>query len=318
MPLGGGARMTFIVRRILGLVPILVLTWTAVFIVFELIPGDPVNLMLAGVPASEEVIANERARLGLDRPPLERYFTFLARAATGDLGESFRTRQPVTDMILDQLGPTLQLAGAGLVVGLTVGLFLGVLAGLRPGSWLDTTCTFTALAGSSLPSFWTGMLLIYVFGSMLGWVPIVGSGFDALILPAIVTGLFIAGDFARLVRTSIIDASRQDYIRTARAKGLSPVKIVGKHALRNALIPPVTMLGIQLSNLIGGAVVTENVFARPGLGTLLVDAVLNKDLPLVQALVVYTTAAYLVINLIIDILYGLIDPRIRHSRRVPT
>ncbi len=310
--------MTFIARRILGLVPILVLTWTAVFIVFELIPGDPVNLMLAGVPASEEVIANERARLGLDRPPLERYFTFLARAATGDLGESFRTRQPVTKMILDQLGPTLQLAAAGLVVGLTVGLFLGVLAGLRPGSWLDTTCTFTALAGSSLPSFWTGMLLIYVFGSMLGWVPIVGSGFDALILPAIVTGLFIAGDFARLVRTSIIDASRQDYIRTARAKGLSPVKIVGKHALRNALIPPVTMLGIQLSNLIGGAVVTENVFARPGLGTLLVDAVLNKDLPLVQALVVYTTAAYLVINLIIDILYGLIDPRIRHSRRVPT
>jgi peptide/nickel transport system permease protein/oligopeptide transport system permease protein len=310
--------MTFIVRRIVGLVPILVLTWTAVFIVFELIPGDPVNLMLAGVPASEEVIANERARLGLDRPPLERYFTFLARAATGDLGESFRTRQPVTDMILDQLGPTLQLAAAGLVVGLTVGLFLGVLAGLRPGSWLDTTCTFTALAGSSLPSFWTGMLLIYVFGSLLGWVPIVGSGFDALILPAIVTGLFIAGDFARLVRTSIIDASRQDYIRTARAKGLPPVKIVGKHALRNALIPPVTMLGIQLSNLIGGAVVTENVFARPGLGTLLVDAVLNKDLPLVQALVVYTTAAYLIINLIIDILYGLIDPRIRHSRRAPT
>ncbi len=309
--------MTYFLRRILALVPILVLTWSAVFFVFEAIPGDPVNLMLAGVPASEEVIANERARLGLDKPLMERYISFLGRAAVGDLGESFRTRAPVTEMILAQIGPTLQLAAAGLVVGLAMGLLLGVLAGLRPGTSLDTVCTFAALAGSSLPSFWTGMVLIYVFGSILGWVPIVGLGIDALILPAIVTGLFIAGDFARLVRSSIIDASRQDYIRTARAKGLPPIKVVGKHALRNALIPPVTMLGISLSNLIGGAVVTENVFARPGLGTMLVEGVLNKDMPLVQALVVYTTAAYLIINLLVDILYGLIDPRIRHARMAP-
>jgi len=309
--------MTYFLRRILALIPILVLTWSAVFFVFEAIPGDPVNLMLAGVPASEEVIANERARLGLDKPLMERYVGFLARAAVGDLGDSFRTRAPVTEMILAQIGPTLQLAAAGLVVGLTMGLLLGVLAGLRPGTSLDTICTFTALAGSSLPSFWTGMVLIYVFGSILGWVPIVGLGIDALILPAIVTGMFIPGDFARLVRSSIIDASRQDYIRTARAKGLPPIKVVGKHALRNALIPPVTMLGISLSNLIGGAVVTENVFARPGLGTMLVEGVLNKDMPLVQALVVYTTAAYLIINLLVDILYGMIDPRIRHARMSP-
>jgi len=306
--------MKFILRRVLGLFPILFLTWTAVFIVFESIPGDPVTLMLAGVPASEEVIANERARLGLDKPVLERYVTFLGRAATGDLGESYRTREPVTRMIMDQVRPTLELAAGGLVVGLSMGLLLGLLAGLRPNTWVDTTATFTALAGSSLPSFFTGMVMIYVFGSILGWVPIVGRGFDALILPAISTGLFIAGDFARLVRSSIIDASRQDYIRTARAKGLPPIKVIGKHALRNALIPPVTVLGISISTLIGGAVVTENVFARPGLGTMLVQGVLNKDMPLIQALVVYTTATYLLINLIVDILYGMIDPRIRHER----
>ncbi|MCU0909542.1 MAG: ABC transporter permease [Rhodobacteraceae bacterium] len=306
--------MKFILRRVLGLFPILFLTWTAVFIVFESIPGDPVNLMLGGVPVSDEVVANERARLGLDKPVWERYLSFLGRAATGDLGESYRTRQPVTQMILDQLRPTLELAAAGLLVGLTMGLLLGLLAGLRPNTWVDAVTTFLALAGSSMPSFFSGMVLIYIFGSLLRWVPIVGSGLDALILPAIVTGMFIAGDFARLVRGSIIDASRQDYIRTARAKGLPPVKIIGKHALRNALIPPVTVLGISISTLIGGAVVTENVFARPGLGTMLVTGVLTKDMPLVMALVVYTTAVYLVINLIVDILYGLIDPRIRHER----
>lgn len=230
-------------------------------------------------------------------------------------GDSFRTLQPVTDMILRQLRPTLELAAAGLVVGLTAGLILGIAAGLRPNTWLDAVCTTTALAGSSLPSFFSGMVLIYIFGSILRWVPIVGTGFNALILPAIVTGIFIAGDFARLVRASSLDAQRQDYIRTARAKGLPPIKVIGKHALRNALIPPVTVLGIQVSNLIGGAVVTENVFGRPGLGTMLVEAVLNKDMPLVQALVVYTVGAYPVINLVVDLLYAWIDPRIGDAQR---
>ena len=171
-----------------------------------------------------------------------------------------------------------------------------------------------ALVGVSLPSFWIGMMLIYVFGIMLGWVPIVGRGLPALILPSITVGLYVAGGFARLVRSSIIDAMGQDYIRTARAKGLSRAKVVFKHALRNAMIPPITLLGVQIGVLIGGAVVTENVFARPGLGTMLVDAVLTKDMPLVQALVVYTTAAYLLVNLTVDLLYGVIDPRIRLRR----
>jgi peptide/nickel transport system permease protein/oligopeptide transport system permease protein len=308
--------MAFLIRRLVGIIPILFLTWTVVFIVFEMLPGDPVNLMLAGRPASEEMIQNERHRLGLDRPVVERYVTFLGRAVTGDLGDSYRTRQPVTTMIMEQLPPTLELAAGGLVVGLFGGLFLGVLAGLKPNSWLDTVATFTALTGGSLPSFWSGMMLIYIFGSLLAWVPIVGSGFSALILPSIVTGMYLAGDFARLVRSSIIDAMRQDYIRTARAKGLAPRRIILKHALRNALIPPITLLGVQLSTLIGGAVVTENVFARPGLGTMLVDAVLNKDMPLVQALIVYTTGVYVIVNLLVDIVYTLIDPRIKYTSTV--
>jgi ABC-type dipeptide/oligopeptide/nickel transport system permease component len=168
-----------------------------------------------------------------------------------------------------------------------------------------------ALVGVSLPSFWIGMLLIWIFGTMLMWVPITGRGFSALILPSITVGLFIAGGFARLVRASVIEAMGQDYVRTAKAKGLPPVKVVLKHALRNAMIPPVTLLGIQIAVLIGGAVVTENVFARPGLGTMLVEAVLAKDMPLVQALIVYKTAAYVIINTMIDIVYGAIDPRIR-------
>jgi ABC-type dipeptide/oligopeptide/nickel transport system permease component len=306
--------MNYVLRRLAGMIPVLLFTWTVVFIVLQVIPGDPVNLMLAGVPASEEVRANERARLGLDRPVLERYVTFLGRAAKGDLGESFRTRQPVGRMILEQARSTLELALGGLLVGLLVGLVLGILAGVKPNSWVDTLCMTLALVGVSLPSFWIGMVLIYVFGNVLGWVPIVGRGLPALILPSITVGLFIAGGFARLVRSSIIDALGQDYIRTARAKGLSRARIVFKHALRNAMIPPVTLLGVQIGVLIGGAVVTENVFARPGLGTMLVDGVLTKDMPLVQALVVYTTAAYLLVNLAVDILYGIIDPRIRMGR----
>jgi ABC-type dipeptide/oligopeptide/nickel transport system permease component len=306
--------MRYFARRLLSVIPVIAVTWTLVFVVMQLIPGDPVNLMLAGVPASEEVRQRERERLGLDRPVVERYVSFLGRAAQGDLGDSFRSRRPVTSMIVEQMWPTIELAVAGLLVGLTLGIVLGILAGIRPNSWIDSLCMATALVGVSLPSFWIGMMLIYVFGTLLMWVPITGRGFGALILPAITVGLFIAGGFARLVRASIIEAMSQDYIRTAKAKGLPRSRIVLKHALRNAMIPPVTLLGIQFALLIGGAVVTENVFARPGLGTMLVDAVLTKDMPLVQALVVYKTAAYVIINVCVDMLYGVIDPRVRMER----
>ena len=303
--------MSYFVRRIIGIVPVLLVTWTIVFFVLEIIPGDPVNLMLAGRPASEEVRQRERERLGLDQPVLVRYVSFLARAVQGDLGESFRTRQPVTEMILEQLRPTLELSAGGFIVGVTLGVILGVIAGIRPNSWLDTSAMFVALLGVSLPSFWTGMTLIFVFGTTLRWVPIVGDGITALILPSITVGLFLSGGLARLIRSSILEVMNQDYIRTARAKGLSHAVVVLKHAMRNAMIPPVTLLGVQFGLLITGAVITETVFARPGLGQLLLQSVLNKDIPLVQALVVYATGVYIVLNLIVDLLYGLIDPRIK-------
>jgi ABC-type dipeptide/oligopeptide/nickel transport system permease component len=306
--------MTYFGRRLLSMIPVIAFTWTLVFVVLQVIPGDPVNLMLAGVPASQEVRERERERLGLNKPVLERYGSFLVRAVQGDLGDSFRARRPVTDMIAEQMGPTIQLALGGLAVGLVVGITLGVAAGVRPDSWIDSACMALAMVGVSLPSFWIGMVLIYVFGTVLMWVPITGRGLDALVLPSITVGLFIAGGFARLVRSSIIEAMGQDYIRTARAKGLPPGAVVMRHALRNAFIPPVTLLGVQFALLIGGAVVTENVFARPGLGTMLVEAVLTKDMPLVQALIVYKTAAYVVINTGIDMLYGIIDPRVRMER----
>ena len=303
--------MIYFIRRIFGIIPVLLVTWTLVFIVLEFIPGDPVNLLLAGRPASEEVRQRERERLGLDKPVLVRYGSFLVRAVQGDLGESFRTRQPVTVMIMEQLRPTLELSAGGFLVGVTLGIFLGVVAGVRPNSWLDTSAMFVALLGVSLPSFWTGMTLIFVFGTTLRWVPIVGDGITALILPSITVGLFLSGGLARLIRSSILEVMSQDYIRTARAKGLSHWVVVMKHAMRNALIPPVTLLGVQFGLLITGAVITESVFARPGLGQLLLQSVLAKDIPLVQALVVYATAVYIILNLMVDLLYGVIDPRIK-------
>ena len=297
--------------RLLGVIPTLLITWTFVFGAMRLVPGDPVLLMLQGTPVSDEAVEAGRAKLGLDRPLLVQYVSFLANAARGDFGDSFRSRQPVTRLIAAEFPFTLQLAVGGFLIGLIFGATLGVIAGVWPNGWVDTVCMTLALAGLSLPSFWIGMILIQVFATQLGWVPVLGTGLDALILPSISLGLFIAGGLARLTRNSIIEVMGQDYIRTARAKGLTGLRVVAKHAMRNALIPPLTLLGIQFALLIGGAVVTETVFARPGIGRLLVLAVLEKDFPMVQGIVVLTTAAYVLINFLIDLAYGLIDPRMQ-------
>lgn len=308
------ARMPWFLRRILGIVPTLFLTWSIVFGVLQLIPGDPVMLALGGTPASDEILDNERRRLGLDQPIYVQYLTFLKKMAVGDLGNGYSSKQPVSEMIAARVRPSLELALGGLLVGIVLGVALGIAAGLRPHGWIDTATMSTALVGVSLPSFWIGMLLIYVFGLQLEWVPILGDGIDALILPSITIGLFLAGGLARLIRSALIETMTQDYIRTAHSKGLSIVRVVAKHAMRNAIIPPITLLGLQFAVLIGGAVVTERVFARAGLGSMLIDAVLTKDIPLVQGLVVYTTTAYIVINLLLELLYGIVDPRIRSRR----
>jgi ABC-type dipeptide/oligopeptide/nickel transport system permease component len=302
-----------LLRSLAGVIPTLLLTWTVVFGAMQMVPGDPVLLMLGGTPTSDQVVAAERTKLGLDRSILAQYVGFLGHAAIGDFGTSFRTRQPVIRMIASQLPYTLQLAGGGLVVGILLGTLLGVAAGVWPNGWVDAGCMTLALLGVSLPAFWIGMLLIQVFATSLGWLPVLGTGLDALILPSISLGLFLAGGLARLIRSSIIEVMAQDYIRTARAKGLPPVLVVAKHAFRNAVIPPLTLLGVQFALLIGGAVVTETVFARPGIGYLLVEAVLEKDFPLVQGIVIVTTAAFVLVNLAVDIAYGFIDPRIAHA-----
>ena len=305
---------SYFLRRLAGIVPVLFISWTLIFAVLQIIPGDPVNLMLAGRPASQEVRENVRRNLGLDKPILIRYVNFLWRVVRGDLGDSYRTRQPVVREVGAQLRPTLELAAGGLLVGLVFGVSLGVLSGTRPNSWADTGSMVFALAGISMPSFWTAMLLIFFFGLKLDLFPIVGEGLPALVLPSISVGFFLVGNLARLIRSTILEVMTEDYIRTGKAKGLNHLRVVFKHALRNAMIPPVILLGVQFALLIGGAVITETVFARPGLGQLLVTSVLNKDVPMVQALVVYTTSAYIVFNLIVDLLYGVIDPRIRDAR----
>lgn len=300
-----------IVARLSGAILTLLITWTVVFGAMRLAPGDPVLLMLQGSPISDQAMDAARAKLGLDRPLAVQYVSFLLDAATGDFGDSFRSRQPVTKLIAAELPYTLQLAIGGFVIGMLIGSTLGIIAGIWPNGWIDTACMTLALAGLSLPSFWIGMILIQVFATQLGWVPVLGTGFEALILPSVTLGLFLAGGLARLMRNSIIEVMAQDYIRTAYAKGLTAVRVVLKHALRNAVIPPLTLLGIQFALLIGGAVVTETVFARPGIGRLLVLAVLEKDFPVVQAVVVLTTAVYVLINVLIDIAYGIIDPRVQ-------
>ena len=306
--------MNFFIKKILIVIPTLYIAWTVVFVTLNIIPGDPVNLMLGGRPASDEVRENVRKNLGLDKPVFERYTSFLVNATKGDLGKSYLTRQPVTTMIKENMMPTIELSIGGLIFGVFFGVFFGIFAGTKPNSMRDTFSMIIALCGISLPSFWIGMMLIYIFGTTLGWVPIVGECFVSLILPSITVGLFFAGGMARLTRSSLVDVLNQDYIRTARSKGISKYRIVLRHSLRNAMIPPVTLLGIQFGLLITGAVITEEVFARPGLGQLLLQAILAKDIPLVQALVVYMTAVYIFLNLIVDFTYGIIDPRIRLER----
>ncbi|WP_158743565.1 ABC transporter permease [Acidisphaera sp. L21] len=304
-------RVRRLLRPFAGLIPTLLLTWTLVFGALQLVPGDPVELMLANSQASEQAVAATRTKLGLDRPVWLQYVTFLGHAVTGDFGNSFRTREPVTKMIGDQLPATLWLSAGGLLFGLIFGTLLGVVAGLRPDGWIDTSIMTIALAGVSMPGFWVAMLLIQIFATSLGWLPVLGSGPTALILPSISVGLFLVGGLARLVRSSLIEVLGQDYVRTARAKGLPEARVVIKHALRNAAIPPLSLLGVQFALLIGGAVVTETVFARPGIGAMLVTAVLEKDYPLVQGIAVWTTAACVLVNLLIDLLYTILDPRAR-------
>ncbi len=306
--------LRYVAQRLIQAIPILLGVSIVVFGVLYLLPGDPVSAMLAGSGASAETIAGVRREMGLDQPIVVQYGRFLSRALRGDFGRSFTQRRPVSALIGEQFPRTLELAAASLLIGIVLGFALGIVAAAYHKTWLDTVSTGAALLGISVPQFFLGLVLILIFSYRLGWFPVTGQGGLArLVLPATVLGLGSAAFFARLVRTNLLETMRQDYVTTARSKGLPERVVLLRHALRNALIPVITALGLQVGWLLSGAAVTEVVFARPGIGRLLVDAILAQDFPLVQGIILFVTFIYVLVNLLVDIGYAVVDPRIRHA-----
>lgn len=304
--------LVIVFRRFLQTIPVLLAVSMIIFAVLHLIPGDPVRLMVGDVPMSQEVYEQLRHELGFDQPVIVQYGHFLLNLITGDLGDSLTTRRPVVDVIASSLMPTVQLALAAVVFSTVVGIVLGTIAAMKAGTIWDLAAMLTSLIGISAPSFWLGLILIYVFSVELGWFPVTsGTSLSGLVLPTISLGLFAVGINARLVRGSLIEVMRSDYVTTAKAKGLSHRTVVVRHALKNALLPVVTMTGLQLGLFLGGAVITETVFARPGLGKTLLDAILKKDIPVVQGIFMVMVIFYVVAQLIVDLIYSLLDPRVR-------
>ncbi len=303
----------YIIRRLLLMVPVLIGVSLVVFFMIRLIPGDPA-MALAGEHATPETVAMIRARFGLDRPLPVQYWAFVSNAAQGDLGRSTRTRRPVMQELRTQYPNTLQLATSALVVSVAIGVSAGILAAVKQHTWWDTGTMVFALFGVSMPVFWMGLMLMYVFSVRLGWLPTAGMGTAAhLVLPSITLGLSSAGILARMTRSAMLEVLRQDYIRTARSKGMSEWVIVLKHALQNAMIPIVTVLGLQFGTLLGGAVLTETVFAWPGVGRLMVDAIMSRDYPIVQGAVLAVALSFIFINLLVDVAYVYLDPAIKYD-----
>lgn len=308
-------------RRLLATIPVLVLVTLGVFLLIHLVPGDPVETMLG---ESQDPIAKEtlRRELGFDQPLYIQYLTWVSHVAQGDLGRSVRTHQTVLDNVGQRIRPSLELAVYAMLVSLLVAIPLGILTATHRNSPIDSLGTSFALFGICMPNFVIALLLIFVFGVTLHWLPISSytdpledpvNGIRSLTLPAITLGLALAAVMARTLRSSLLETLSEDYVRTARAKGLADWAVVRAHALKNALIPVVTVLGLQFGSLIGGAVITEYIFALPGVGRLVVDAVFARDYPLVQGVVLLIAVGFIVSNLVVDVVYGWIDPRIRYS-----
>ena len=303
----------FFLRRTLITAPTVLGALTLVFFFLHIVPGDPVEAMLG---ESARAVEKERLRheLGLDLPLAAQYLKFLKGIATGDLGESYFFRRPVAEVIAERVPATLELAVASLFVAGIIALPLGILAALREGTALDALSMLFALIGVSMPNFWLGPLLIILFSIKLGWFPVSGrSGLGSLVLPALTLGTAFAALLSRMTRSSLLEVLGEEYLTVARAKGLPERRVILKHALRNALIPIVTVLGLQFGALLSGAIITENVFSWPGVGTLLITAVEARDYPLVQGCVLFISIVYVAVNLAVDLLYGFIDPRIRYG-----
>ena len=298
-------------RRLLATLPLLLAVSVVVFSFIHMLPGDPAVLFL-GEEATPDNLASFRAKLGFDRPLVVQYGDWLGHAVRGDLGRSIRTNQPVVSAIVERLPVTLRLIGMAMLISLCIAVPLGVISAVKRNSGVDLASTFFALFGFSTPNFWLGLILIYVFALVLRWLP--PSGFDgtrSLILPAITLGTALAALVTRQLRSGMLEVLRQDYVRTAEAKGLSSQMVIGKHALKNALISVVTVIGLQIGALLGNTIITESLFALPGVGRLMIDSVFSRDFFVVQGVILFLAVGYVVANLVVDILYSYLDPRIR-------
>ncbi|MBI2186182.1 MAG: ABC transporter permease [Acidobacteria bacterium] len=305
--------LRYLVRRLALTIPVLLGVATLVFALIHLIPGDPAQAMLGETAAQEDVDALRR-RLGLDRPLVEQYGLFLAGVARGDLGTSLRTNEPVAQAILTRVPATLELAAAAMLVAIGVAIPLGIIAAVGRGTFVDHLATTLALTGMSVPNFWLGPLLAIAFAVELGWLPVSGRGTPAhLVLPAISLGAALAAILARMTRASLLEELREPYVQAARARGASRPRAVLRHAFRNSLIPVVTLIGLQFGAVLTGAVITETIFAWPGIGRLLIQSIGFRDYPLVQGCILFIAVTYVGMNLLTDLVYGVLDPRIRYD-----
>jgi len=303
----------FLLRRLLLTIPVLLGVATLVFSLIHLVPGDPVETML-GESAAPQEIARVRAQLGLDRPLYVQYWTFLTGVGRGDLGVSLRTNEPVARAIAARMPATIELAIAAMCLAIVVAIPLGIIAAVGAGTIVDYAATTLALTGISIPNFWLGPLLAIVFAVTLGWLPVSGSGTIAhMVLPAITLGAPLGAVLARMTRASVLEELRELYVLAARARGVSRTRAVLRHAFRNSLIPIVTVLGLQMGAVLTGAVITETIFAWPGVGRLLIQSINFRDYPLVQGCILLIAVTYVAMNLLTDLAYGLLDPRIRYE-----
>lgn len=309
----------YIRRRLIIMIPVLWGVATLVFFFMYMLPGDPASVILAQSGGKAENIQALREQLGLDDPLHTQYLRFLSNAVRGDFGDSIFLHQPVNKLLLENLPASIELAVAAMLIAVVIGFSAGILAALNHNSWIDRACMLLAISGVSMPSFWLALLLMYLISAIaMRWgvalLPITGQGdLKHLVLPAFVLGFGVSGSMARLVRSSMLEVMRQEYIITARAKGLAQRLVILRHALRNALIPVITMMGLMFGALLGGTVIIETVFSRRGLGRTIVDAIVTKDLPVVMGAVLLTAVAYMLVTLVVDISYAVIDPRIRYE-----
>ncbi|GIN86141.1 peptide ABC transporter permease [Heyndrickxia sporothermodurans] len=303
----------FLFKRFITMIITLFGVSILVFLMIHLIPGDPVSNIL-GEFATDEAIANLRSSLGLDKPLITQYIGFISGVFQGDLGTSYVTNLNVLDEIINRFPITFQLAVYSLIIGSIFGIILGIVAAVKQNTFFDQLAMLVSLVGISAPGFWIALFLIFVFSYLVPIFPI--SGYDSiysLILPSITLGLGTTGNIARMTRSSMLEVIKQDYMRTAEAKGVNILRLIFRHGLQNALIPVITIIGLQFGSLLAGAVVTETVFALPGIGSLAIEAISSRDMPTIQGLVLFMAFMFIIVNLLIDIIYSFIDPRIKYE-----